>query len=52
MGITSNVKLPINDKKRDKKIIDSVNIIASLEYIGECHTDWFQDAGYGVMVHY
>lgn len=41
-----------NEQGSDKK--KSVSVVSSqpVEYKGNTNTDWFQDAGFGIMVHY
>ncbi len=41
-----------NEPGSDKKVMISVVSSSPVEYMGNANTDWFKDAGYGVMVHY
>jgi len=52
MGNYIKCEITYKEQKSDKKIIDSVISSQAVEYKGNANTDWFQDAGYGVMVHY
>tara|TARA_R110000868_G_scaffold132180_1_gene342752 strand:+ start:24525 stop:25802 length:1278 start_codon:yes stop_codon:yes gene_type:complete len=45
-------EITYNDQDSDKKLTASVISSAPVEYKGNANTDWFKDAGFGVMVHY
>lgn len=45
-------EISCNPENKDEKITASLVTSKPVEYKGNLNTDWFRDAGYGIMIHY